>query len=51
MKGNKKVRIVKGDAVLTATPNTEKEEPTYQTDIQKCLTCKKPANKCKGDCK
>ena len=45
------VRIVKGDSLLTATQKTEKETTEYKSQVQKCLTCTKPASKCKGDCK
>lgn len=51
MKRKKSVRIIKGTSLLTATERTEKERKVYQSSIDKCLNCTKPASKCKGDCK
>ena len=47
MKGKKKVRIVKSSSLLTGTPLKRRTNP----QINKCLTCKKPAKECKGNCK
>jgi hypothetical protein len=55
MKRKKSVRIVKGDGLLTVIDERqvkrEDQPKVYQTKIQKCLNCTKPASKCKGDCK
>jgi hypothetical protein len=55
MKGNKSVRIVKGDTLLTEIDERKVKRDNhpqeYQTQINKCLNCTKPASKCKGDCK
>lgn len=53
MKGNKNVRIVKGDSLLTdinMSKKWKKGKKVYQTKVEKCLTCTKPVSECKGDC-
>ena len=52
MKVKRSVRIVNGKNQLTEIDQrkVEKNRKKNQADINKCLNCKKPASKCKGEC-
>lgn len=50
MKKKRPVRIVNGDNLLTETKEVTGKRKVYQSKIDQCLNCKKPASECKGNC-